>query len=55
MKIDDFELDKLLEISCQFAQTDIDKQKIKNYLKNLIETSDYTKHYIEVLERFFKG
>ena len=51
----DFELDKLPEITCQFAQTDIDKQKIKKYLKNLIETSDYPKRYIEVFERFFKG
>ena len=40
MKIDDFELDKLPELACQFAQTDIDKQKIKNYLKNLINTRD---------------
>ncbi len=51
----DLELDKLQEIACQFAQTDMDKQKIKKYLKNLIETSDYPKHYIEVFERFFKG
>lgn len=51
----DFELDKLPELACRFAQTDFDKQKVKKYLKNLIETSDYPKRYIEIFERFFKG
>lgn len=49
----DFELDKLLELTCQFAQTDIDKQKIKKLIKNLINSSDYPNHFIEILNKYF--
>lgn len=49
----DFEIDKLLELACQFAQTDIDKQKIKNYLKNLIDASAYLDNYLKIYNKFF--
>ena len=50
----DFELDKLPELACKFAQSEFDKQKIKKYMKNLIETSDYPKHYVEIYNKFFE-
>lgn len=49
----EFEIYNLLELTCQFAYTDIDKQKIKKHLKNLIDTSDYPKPLIEIYNKFF--
>ncbi|MBQ7125760.1 SWIM zinc finger family protein [bacterium] len=51
----EFEIDELLELACQFAQTDIDKHKIKKHIDFLIEQSDYPKHFIEIKERYFKS
>lgn len=50
----EFEIDELLELACQFAQTDIDKHKIKKHIELLIEQSGYPKHLIEIKERYLK-
>lgn len=50
----EFEIDELLELACKFAQTDIDKHKIKKHIEFLIEQSDYPKHFIEIKGRYFK-
>lgn len=50
----EFERYELLELACQFAQTDIDKHKIKKHIEFLIEQSDYPKLFIEIRDRYFK-
>lgn len=50
----EFEIDEMLELACQFAQTDIDKHKIKKCIELFIDQSDYPEHFIEIKERYFK-
>lgn len=50
----DFELYGLLELACQFAQTDIDKQKIKKHINNLIQNTAYADHFIKIKDKYFK-
>ena len=49
----DFERCPLIELAGKFIQTDIDRQRLESYLKNLIETSEYPEHLQTIYNDLF--